>query len=58
MTFKSWFLGLSDNEKVAFFGVIGCGIGGLLLWAGQLGWGFGFLFGGFIGILFLGNSES
>jgi hypothetical protein len=37
MTFKSWFLGLSDNEKVAFFGVIGCGIGGLLLWAGQQG---------------------
>ena len=56
--FKKWFLGLTSNEKVAFFGAIGCGVGGILLAAGQLGLGVGFLFGGFIGILFLGNSES
>lgn len=65
MTFKKWFLGLTDNEKVAFFGLIGCGLGGGFLAIGQTvvsypftGLGLGFLVGGFFGILFLGNSES
>jgi hypothetical protein len=58
MTFKEWFLGLTGNEKVAFFGAIGCGVGAILLALGQIGLGIGFLFGGFVGILFLGNSQS
>ena len=57
-TFKKWFLGLTGNEKVAFFGAIGCGAGAIFLTLGQISLGIGFLFGGFIGILFLGNSES
>lgn len=58
MTFKTWFLGLEDKEKVSFFGVIGCAIGAILVLMGQTGWGIAFLFGGFTGILFLFNSES
>lgn len=58
MRFKTWFLGLEDKEKVSFFGVIGCAIGAILVLLGQTGLGIAFLVGGFIGILFIGNSES
>jgi hypothetical protein len=58
MTFKKWFIQLTNNEKVAFFGTIGCGVGAVLLALGQTGLGICFLFGGFIGILFIANSDT